>query len=261
MRVAAIGDNCFDIYPKIGRNYPTGNAVDFAVHMQRLGIPASIISYTGNDRYGKLMADSLRFEGVDISHLHIVKGRTALTYMDMNGTDRIHGEYLEGVLENMIFTDEDIGFAGKHDLVHTALWGKAEHSLKKIKSQGAKISFDYATKLNNTLLEKTLPYVDYAFFSCTESRSAPIEEYLIDTVREGPQLAVATFGSEGSLAFDGREFFEFGVFEGKVVNTVGAGDSFIAGFMYGILNDYPIGKCLENGARIASNVIGLFEPW
>ena len=39
MKVAALGDNCVDIYPRLGRYYCTGNVVDFAVHMQRLGIP------------------------------------------------------------------------------------------------------------------------------------------------------------------------------------------------------------------------------
>ena len=37
----------------------------------------------------------------------------------MNGNDRVHGEYIEGVLENIVFDDEDVAFAAGHDLVHT----------------------------------------------------------------------------------------------------------------------------------------------
>ena len=53
MKVAALGDNCVDIYPRLGRYYCTGNVVDFAVHMQRLGIPTSVISTTGDDVFGR----------------------------------------------------------------------------------------------------------------------------------------------------------------------------------------------------------------
>jgi fructoselysine 6-kinase len=46
-----------------------------------------------------------------------------------------------------------------------------------------------------------------------------------------------------------------------VENTVGAGDSFIAGFMYEILKGSNIEKALETGARTAAKVVETFEPW
>ena len=38
MRVAEIGDNCIDVYERIGKKYPTGNVVDTGVNLQKLGI-------------------------------------------------------------------------------------------------------------------------------------------------------------------------------------------------------------------------------
>ena len=102
MRVAEIGDNCIDVYERIGKKYPTGNVVDTGVNLQKLGIPVSIISTTGNDENGKWMLETLKKEGVDISHLKIGDGATAVTYMDMDGKDRVHGDYVEGVLENIV---------------------------------------------------------------------------------------------------------------------------------------------------------------
>ena len=98
MRVAEIGDNCIDVYERIGKKYPTGNVVDTGVNLQKLGIPVSIISTTGNDENGKWMLETLKKEGVDVSHLKIGDGATAVTYMDMDGKDRVHGDYVEGVL-------------------------------------------------------------------------------------------------------------------------------------------------------------------
>ena len=261
MKVAAIGDNCIDFYERLNKKYPTGNVVDTGVNLQKLGINTSIISTTGSDENGKWMIQTLEKEGLDISHLKVAEGATAITYMDMDGLDRVHGEYVEGVLENIVFDEEDISFAASHDLVHSALWGRAEEVLSDIKAGGPQISFDYADRLDHEIIEKTIPYVDYGFFSYHNKRDKFIEDYLKDKVTRGMKIAIATFGEKGSLAWDGKEYYECGVFPAKVVNTVGAGDSFIAGFLYGILNDMPIKKAMELGAKVAAQVVSVFEPW
>ena len=262
MRVAEIGDNCIDLYERIGRKYPTGNVVDTGVNLKKLGVDVSIISTTGSDENGKWMIESLKKEGLDISHLKVAEGKTAITYMDMDGNDRIHGDYEEGVLADMVFDEEDIRFAAEHDLVHSALWGMAEKALPKIAEKGTPIAFDYADRLDHKLVEETLPYVTYGFYSYHNGRDAYIEEYLKDKVNRGMKVAVATFGEQGSLAYDNDGFHEGHIVPAKqVVNTVGAGDSFIAGFLYGILNGWKIEDCLQKGAEVASKVVEVFEPW
>ena len=47
MKVAEIGDNCIDLYERLGKKYPTGNVVDTGVNLKKLGIDVSIISTTG----------------------------------------------------------------------------------------------------------------------------------------------------------------------------------------------------------------------
>ena len=268
-RVAAIGDNCIDIYDKLGKKYPTGNVVDTAVNLRKLGVSVSVISTTGSDENGAWVLDTLRKEGLDVSRLKVGDGATAVTMMDMDGLDRVHGDYIEGVLENIVFDAEDISFdaedisfAAGHDLVHTAFWGKADGVLGDIRQAGApRISFDYANRLDSPLVEKTLPFVDYGFFSYKKERDAFIEDYLRDKAARGMKVAVATFGEKGSLAFDGKDFHPGLVFPATVVNTVGAGDSFIAGFLWAMVNDKGIDAALEKGARVAAEVVSVFEPW
>ncbi len=261
MRVAEIGDNCIDVYERIGRKYPTGNVVDTGVNLRKLGVSVSIISTTGSDENGKWMIESLKEEGLDISHLKVEDGITAVTYMDMDGKDRVHGDYIEGVLENITFDEEDVAFAASHDLVHTALWGKAEGVLPAIAARGTPIAFDYADRLDHPLVEETLPYVTYGFYSYHDGKDKFIEEFLKDKVSRGMKIAVATFGEEGSLAWDGENFYSCGIVKAEVENTVGAGDSFIAGFLYGILNKLSIPECLQKGAEVSASVIQVFEPW
>lgn len=262
IKAAMIGDNCIDIYERLGRKYPTGNVVDTGVNLRKMGIHTAIISTTGSDDAGRWMRETLEREGLDVSHLKTGDGATALTYMDMDGDDRVHGDYIEGVLENIEFDADDIAFAAGHNLVHSALWGKAENALPEIKKSGKPlISFDYADRLDHPLVKQTLPYVDYGFFSYHSGRDSFIEEYLKDKVKCGMKIAVATFGEKGSLAWDGNTFHSFGVFPAKTVNTIGAGDSYIAGFLFGVLMGHDIPICMEKGARAASEVVAVFEPW
>ena len=110
-------------------------------------------------------------------------------------------------------------------------------------------------------MESTLPYVTYGFYSYHNGRDDKIEAFLKDKVAHGMKVAIATFGEEGSLAWDGTRFYQEGIQKAVVVNTVGAGDSFIAGFLYGILNQFPIDRCLKKGAEISAAVVSVFEPW
>lgn len=45
--------------------------------------------------------------------------------------------------------------------------------------------------------------------------------------------------------------------EEQIKSTTGAGDSFLAGFLYGILHNLPILKCLDIGCNIAAEIIQL----
>ena len=266
---AGIGDNCIDDYTNIGRRYPTGNVVDTGVNMQKLGIPTAIISTTGSDENGKWMIEALTKEGLDLSHFKVAEGKTAITYMTLDENDRVHGEYEEGVLENIVFDEEDIRFAAEHDLVFTAFWGKAEHVMGKIHDLGAITAFDYATTDDERLpamLEVTRGAIDYGFFSYKGVGSIndpEPREFLRKMVKEyGMKVAVATFGEEGSLAYNGVVFYVgHSVSQPNVVNTVGAGDSYIAGFLAGLLKGRDIAGCMRDGARQAAKVVGVFEPW
>ena len=180
--------------------------------------------------------------------------------MDLKGLDRIYLDYVEGVMEHVVFTKEDIDFAASCDLVHSAFWGNAHMHLKEIHDKGAKICFDYATEYQDPMVEQTIAYVDYPFFSF-EERTEETDRFLKDMVEKGARIAVGTFGDKGSVAYDGKTYYECGIQEAELVNTIGAGDSYMAGFMNGILKGWDIPKCQEQGAKVAAGVVSVFGPW
>ena len=269
-KVAAIGDNCIDMYNNLGRWYATGNAVDFAVNMQKLGIDTAVISTTGSDDFGKKMIEELRKNGIDLSHFNVAEGETAVSYMDLVGLERTYLDYVEGVMADVTFSEEDIAYAASCDLVHSALWGNAHNYIKEIHEKGARVCFDYATgydpddedaELAKEVIAATEGYVDYPFISFeerTEESDAILKHWVDDC---GALIAVGTFGEAGSVAYDGKAFYEYGIEKAELVNTIGAGDSYMAGFMNGVLKGYSIPECQAQGARVAAAVVSVFGPW
>jgi sulfofructose kinase len=66
------------------------------------------------------------------------------------------------------------------------------------------------------------------------------------------RLAAATLGQEGVLAWDGSQLLHTPAYRVPVVDTTGAGDIFHAGFIYGLLQDWPLERQLEFACAAAA---------
>ena len=263
VKVVAAGFSCADVYEKLRKFYPTGNGVDWGVHLSRLGIPVSLVSVVGTDSYGASMKAALLKEGIDVSHLHIEAGDTCKMMMDLrNGTDRVHLEEIEGVMAEFSLSEDDIEFICTHDYLHTDLFGKILHMLPEFHRRGIKIVMDFSIfSADPEYCDKDIfQYVDYAFLSY-EKDDDYIREWIKTIQSKGPRIVTATLGENGSLSWDGQKYYRKGIIPVDVVNTVGAGDSFIAGFTYGLIRGMPIPACMEQGTRLSAKVISKFEPY
>ncbi|GIO92298.1 MULTISPECIES: fructoselysine 6-kinase [Paenibacillus] len=260
MRIVTVGDNCMDVYQSTGEAYPGGNPVNVAVYLTELGADTAYIGWVGTDRYGEIMVRAIQEKGVDTSRVSAKEGTTAVTYVEMAGSERKLGDYEEGVMSGFSLSPEDLRFTESFQLVHSAIWGHADRYYPFFKEKGLLTSFDFADKLDHELVTTLAPYVDYPFLSYTQD-----DEHIRNLMREikarGPRIVVATLGDNGSLAYDGVQFYKHGIVEVEVVDTLGAGDSFIAGFIYGTLSGLPVDKCLEQGAQRAAKTISYFAAW
>ena len=66
------------------------------------------------------------------------------------------------------------------------------------------------------------------------------------------RLAAATLGQDGVLAWDGKQLLHTPAYCVPVVDTTGAGDIFHAGFIYGLLQDWPLDRQLEFACAAAA---------
>ncbi len=70
--------------------------------------------------------------------------------------------------------------------------------------------------------------------------------------RFGCRLSAATLGEEGVLAWDGKQFHYATAFCVQTVDTTGAGDIFHAGFIYGLLQGWPLQRQLDFACAAAA---------
>jgi len=70
--------------------------------------------------------------------------------------------------------------------------------------------------------------------------------------RFGSRLAAVTLGTEGVLACDGRQFHYPAAFRVPAMDTTGAGDIFHAGFIFGLLHDWPLPRTLDFACAAAA---------
>jgi fructoselysine 6-kinase len=68
----------------------------------------------------------------------------------------------------------------------------------------------------------------------------------------GGHVVVMTFGEQGSVAFDGERFYTQASFPVDVVDTMGAGDAFQAGFITAAMDGATIEQALRLGAETSA---------
>ena len=68
----------------------------------------------------------------------------------------------------------------------------------------------------------------------------------------GAGIVGIKMGEKGVLISDGNECFHMGVYQVPVVDTCGAGDAFIAGFIYGVLQKWGLRRTAEFASATAA---------
>jgi sulfofructose kinase len=106
-------------------------------------------------------------------------------------------------------------------------------------------------------VEELLPKIDYLITSRDIPGRLTGDQDLRRSLpavrsRYGCHLTAATLGHEGVLAWDGSQFHYASAFHVQPLDTTGAGDIFHAGFIYGLLQDWPLPRQLDFACAAAA---------
>jgi sulfofructose kinase len=105
--------------------------------------------------------------------------------------------------------------------------------------------------------EALLPNIDFLITSRDIPARLTNDQNLRNSLPEiarryGCRLAAATLGHDGVLAWDGERFHYAAAYRVDSVDTTGAGDIFHAGFIYGLLQGWPLQRQLEFACAAAA---------
>jgi len=226
LRLAGLGDNVVDRYVDQGVLYPGGNAVNVAVHARRSGADTAFVGVLGTDAAGDLVELSLLSEGVRLERVRRVQGDTAFAtvYTDESG-DRSFGLCHKGV-SLFLPNQRDLDYLAEFDIVHLCETIRLEAKLPAISSCAA-VSYDFSGR-DNVYAAPLLRWVTFAIFSRPESSREEAVAQIAWAHSRGARWVVVTRGARGAAISDGMRVHLQEAAPAEVVDTLGAGDSFIA---------------------------------
>ena len=252
-----------DYYLDIG-----GSSNVFACQAAKLDLRTAVIGRVGDDEFGRLVRTRLGEQGVDVSGVRVRAGlKTGIGVTLAEPSDRAILTYL-GSIDAVSKADLPTDPAKLCRHWHIAsyyllsrLRGGWKDFLRLAKSQGVSTSldpnWDPAEKWRDVL--DLLPHLDIFFANDSEIRAITGSRDLLGAARElsaSGTLIVVKQGAEGAFAVNGTEVASLSPAEFAPVrdvrDTVGAGDNFDAGLLYGWLRGRPLKECLWLGHQCAA---------
>jgi len=254
--------------------YPSGASGIFIDTIARLGVNARFIGAVGHDDFGKLIINRLKRDGVDISHIKVLNNDTTgvafVTYRSDGSRQFIY--HLSKAATGQIYPEDiDPEYISDIDYLHVvgSTMSINEHSAKAcmkainiVKEAGGKISFDpnfrpeliskdEVQRLFNPLMSKS----DIIFPTKEEVKVLTDEKDIKDASQKlldigDIRIVAIKRGKEGSSIFTREERIDTPSFEVEEVDPTGAGDSYCAGFLFGLIK----GMDLKEIGRFANAV-------
>jgi sugar/nucleoside kinase (ribokinase family) len=232
-----------------------------------LGSKVGFVTKVGNDILGSQALDRVAASGADVSHV-VRTSRTGsgVTIILPHGRERHILTYL-GMICELRFEDLDLEYlaSARHFhmsslFLHRAMLDQIPELFRTMKSRGLSTSLDTNDDPDDRwdgVLSSTLPHVDVLLPNERETRRISGMNNLhkaISALAERVPTVVVKMGAKGALAARGRERFQSPSIDVEVVDTVGAGDSFNAGFLHQYLKGADLRTCLHYG-----NLAGAFS--
>lgn len=228
-----MADNCIDVYYKLDRYYLTGNSIDFALNYKDLGGDVTEMTILGNDVFADALEERLKEREIPLRILKRTDRPTAAAKMDLVDGDKKHLHFEGNAMEEIELQDDDLEFVKQFDIIYAERWAKVGRYIKEIRQEGQIWVYDFSKRLEQESNDEIIPYLDYAFFSYDRDDEY-IRNFMVKTNEKGAKTVVAMLGEYGSLAYENGKFYKLDAEKVEVVNTVGAGDSYIAAFTYGV---------------------------
>jgi 5-dehydro-2-deoxygluconokinase len=294
MDFIAVGRLCIDLNAnEINRpmeetvtftKYVGGSPANITIGMSRLGMKTGFIGRVADDQMGRFIVQYLKKNHIDTSNIITDKSGsvTGLAFTEIKSpTDCSILMYRDNVAD-LKLEPKDV----REDYIHQAkvLLISGTALAKSPSREAVFLALEFARK-HEVIIFFDLDYRPYTWNSPEETAiyynlAAEKCDVIIGTREEfdmmeqfesyrgddektakkwfdyQAKIVVIKHGKDGSIAYTKEgEAFKGTIFPANVIKTFGAGDSYAAGFIYGLMQGWDIPKAMEYGAAAASIVI------
>lgn len=247
-----------------------GCAMNTAVNLARLGAEVAFVGAVGDDAYGGMLRGELIEAGVDESGLFVspeLPTGTVAVLVNRNA-ERKFLYYLgaNAVLSpGHVYQKQMEGFGIVHvggALLLPALDGEGTAEMfKQAQKHGIITTMDVSSDPEDGWLRRlrpSFPHLDYFLPSLTEAERITGQrdvEAMADALLEmGVGNVVIKLGDRGCYGKNRHTSFYMPAYRVRAVNTNGAGDAFVAGFLLGLSEGLSFDRCAETGCAAGAIV-------
>lgn len=274
MKVLAFGEVLWDIYPD--EKFIGGASLNFAAHFKKCGGEAFLVSAVGKDSMAEETLESIERMGVNTKYISRSDKETGKCLVTLD--EKMVPSY--NLLSDVSY--DYIDTSGIRDEEFTVIY----FGSLALRSEYNKNSLEKLLKFNSfdeVLVDINIrpPYysddvIKFAFEhasiikisdeelgAVTETSLAKKSDGYKTTAREisgaykNLKLIIITRGEKGAYVYDCSNCneYECDAVRTEVISTVGAGDSFIAAFMWYYLKGESIDKCLLFASKVSAFVV------
>ncbi|MCD8306208.1 MAG: carbohydrate kinase [Prevotella sp.] len=279
-KVIGIGETILDIIfkgNKVVAAVPGGSTFNAVISLGRCKTNASLLSETGDDRAGKYILDFMTANGVNTDYMLRVAGMktpVSLAFLDeRNDAEYTFYRSADSDLPDLIFPEvkaDDIVLFGSYYAVDESNRSRVREFLDYAKNSGAILYYDVnyrpahkdeLVKLKPNIIDN-LEFADIVRGSRDDFdiiyKAADPDALYRSELSFYTDTFIYTDGSRPVSVF-GKDFRkDYPTVKGDIISTIGAGDSFNAGFIYALLSEGITRTGLDKGLKEGqwNNIIG-----
>jgi len=249
-----------------------GCPLNTAIALSKLGVSSGLIGKVGNDGFGDFIVKALGQEGVDTRGIvRDPEASTSFTFIMVSSDGE--RRFLHTMGANATFRSEDVNtdlFAeakmvcvGGVGLMSSFDGEGAGQVVKAAKERGLQTAMD--TAFNDriedwpSIAAPSLPHLDYFLPSIEEAERISGKDNPEAMARsfkdQGCGVVAIKCGGEGCYLLTDEGAKHFPIYKVTPVDTSGAGDSWVAGFLCGVLSGMSLDDCAELGNATAAHCI------
>ena len=261
-KVIGIGETIYDIIFEDGqprRAVVGGSVLNGMVSLSRLGVPVTFISEVGSDRIGDIAIDFMRENGISISCINRFKSRktpVSLAFLskDKNAEYIFHTDYPKKRLDIPLpeINEDDIFVFGSFYALNPLIRNRFLDFLKEARRRKALIYYDPNFRVSHkknvlSLRDSVAENCEFAtivrgsdedFYHLYDKTD--VNEVYTEVIKQYCDCFITTHGADGINLFTDKEQLHFDSNIITPVSTIGAGDNFNAGIVYGLIK-YNVG--------------------